>query len=211
MGLSEREKLDLFRIVAAVLHLGNIDVNDYRDRAEIRDFAAVERVCHLLGVPAEEFKKALLSPRIKAGRDWVTQAKSPAQVVASIDALAKTLYERNFAHLVERINKAIDGQRSKDKLGFIGVLDIAGFEIFEVRERERERGSEKGSIQLDLDFKSVFLSQIALNNYVSTIPMKSYNNSLIKICLSWNKKNTRKKRLIGTILTLEMIFNLRLI
>ncbi|KAI8374948.1 P-loop containing nucleoside triphosphate hydrolase protein [Choanephora cucurbitarum] len=131
MGLNEKEKLDLFRMVAAVLHLGNIGVNDYRDRAEIRDFAAVERVCHLLGVSAEDFKKALLSPRIKAGRDWVTQAKSPAQVVASIDALAKTLYERNFAYLVERINKAIDGQKSKDKLGFIGVLDIAGFEIFE--------------------------------------------------------------------------------
>ncbi|KAI8048594.1 P-loop containing nucleoside triphosphate hydrolase protein [Gilbertella persicaria] len=131
MGLSEKEKLDLFRIVASILHLGNISVNDYRDRAEIRDFAAVERVCHLLGVSAEEFKKGLLSPRIKAGRDWVTQAKSPAQVIASLDALAKTLYERNFAYLVERINKAIDGQKSKDKLGFIGVLDIAGFEIFE--------------------------------------------------------------------------------
>ncbi|KAL0143517.1 P-loop containing nucleoside triphosphate hydrolase protein [Mucor lusitanicus] len=131
MGLEEKEKLDLFRIVASILHLGNISVTDYRDRADIKDFAAVERVCHLLGISAEEFKKSLLSPRIKAGRDWVTQAKSPAQVVASIDALAKTLYERNFAYLVERINKAIDGYKSKDKLGFIGVLDIAGFEIFE--------------------------------------------------------------------------------
>ncbi|GAN08510.1 conserved hypothetical protein [Mucor ambiguus] len=131
MGLEEKEKLDLFRIVASILHLGNISVTDYRDRADIKDFAAVERTCHLLGISAEEFKKCLLSPRIKAGRDWVTQAKSPAQVVASIDALAKTLYERNFAYLIERINKAIDGYKSKDKLGFIGVLDIAGFEIFE--------------------------------------------------------------------------------
>jgi myosin heavy subunit len=133
MGLLEKEKLDLFRIVASILHLGNISVTDYRDRADIRDFAAVERVCHLLGISAEEFKKSLLSPRIKAGRDWVTQAKSPAQVVASLDALAKTLYERNFAYLVERVNKAINGQKTKDKLGFIAVLDIAGFEIFEVR------------------------------------------------------------------------------
>ncbi|KAI8646804.1 P-loop containing nucleoside triphosphate hydrolase protein [Parasitella parasitica] len=131
MGLSEKEKVDLFRIVASILHLGNISVTDYRERADIKDFAAVERACHILGISAEEFKKSLLSPRIKAGRDWVTQAKSSAQVVASIDALAKTLYERNFAYLVERINKAIDGSKSKDILGFIGVLDIAGFEIFE--------------------------------------------------------------------------------
>lgn len=132
MGMEAKEKLDLLRIVASILHLGNISVTDYRDRADIRDFAAVERVCHLLGISSEDFKKSLLAPRIKAGRDWVTQAKSPAQVVASLDALAKTLYERNFAFLVERINKAIDDHKSKDKLGFIGVLDIAGFEIFEV-------------------------------------------------------------------------------
>ncbi|CEP13708.1 hypothetical protein [Parasitella parasitica] len=131
MGLSYEEKLDLFRVVASILHLSNISVTDYRDRADIKDFAAVEKVCHILGISAEEFKKSLLSPRIKAGRDWVTQAKSSAQVIASIDALAKTLYERNFAYLVERINKAIDGSKSKDTLGFIGVLDIAGFEIFE--------------------------------------------------------------------------------
>ncbi|GAA5812558.1 hypothetical protein MFLAVUS_006015 [Mucor flavus] len=131
MGLVEKEKLDLFRIVASILHLGNISVTDYRDRADIRDFSVIERVCHLLGISAEDFKKSLLAPRIKAGRDWVTQAKSPTQVVASLDALAKTLYERNFAFLVERVNKAIDGHKSKDKLGFIGVLDIAGFEIFE--------------------------------------------------------------------------------
>jgi myosin heavy subunit len=134
MGLEHKEKLDLFRIIAAVLHLGNLVVTpDYRgDRADIKDFAAVERVCHLLGIPAQDFKNSLLSPRIKAGRDWVNQSKSPSQVKASLDALAKTLYERNFASLVERVNHAIDGKKLSDKMGFIGVLDIAGFEIFKV-------------------------------------------------------------------------------
>ncbi|KAG0178217.1 hypothetical protein DFQ29_003789 [Apophysomyces sp. BC1021] len=133
MGMSDKEMLDYFRIVAAVLHLGNIVLSsDYRgDRADIRDFAAVERVCHLLGIPAQEFKKSLLTPRIKAGQDWVSQTKTPAQVQDSLHALAKALYERNFGSLVERINRAIDGPKTEDKMGFIGVLDIAGFEIFE--------------------------------------------------------------------------------
>jgi hypothetical protein len=200
MGLEEKEKLDLLRIVASILHLGNISVTDYRDRADIRDFAAVERVSHLLGISSEEFKKSLLAPRIKAGRDWVTQAKSPAQVVASLDALAKTLYERNFAFLVERINKAIDGHKSKDKLGFIGVLDIAGFEIFEVN-----------SFIVLIEDANYFYSLIVLNNFVSTIPTRNFSNSLIKTCLNWSKRNTRKKRLIGIILTLERIFSLLLI
>ncbi|KAI8099819.1 P-loop containing nucleoside triphosphate hydrolase protein [Halteromyces radiatus] len=139
MGLEYNDQLDLFRIIAAVLHLGNIVVTpDYRgDRADIRDFTSVERVCHLLGIPAQDFKNSLLSPRIKAGRDWVNQSKSPSQVKASLEALAKTLYERNFASLVERVNHAIDGKKSSDKLGFIGVLDIAGFEIFEVNSFEQ--------------------------------------------------------------------------
>ncbi|KAF7727660.1 hypothetical protein EC973_007318 [Apophysomyces ossiformis] len=132
MGMSDKEKLDYFRIVAAVLHLGNITLySDYQgDRADIRDFAPVERVCHLLGIPPQEFKKSLLTPRIKAGQDWVNQTKTALQVKDSLRALAKVLYERNFGSLVDRINRAIDGQKPSEKLGFIGVLDIAGFEIF---------------------------------------------------------------------------------
>ncbi|CAO3616361.1 unnamed protein product [Cunninghamella blakesleeana] len=139
MGLEAKETMDFFRIIAAILHIGNLVVTpDYRgDRADIRDFAAIERVCHLLGIPAHDFKNSLLSPRIKAGRDWVNQAKSPSQVCASLDALAKTLYERNFARLVERVNYAIDGNKSLDNMNFIGVLDIAGFEIFEVNSFEQ--------------------------------------------------------------------------
>ncbi|KAI8372758.1 P-loop containing nucleoside triphosphate hydrolase protein [Radiomyces spectabilis] len=138
MRISEKEMVDYFRIVAAVLHLGNITLtSDRGERADVRDFSAIERVCHLLGIPAQEFTKSLLSPRIKAGRDWVSQAKSPQQVRANLDALAKTLYERNFGSLVDRVNRAIDGQKTTDKMGFIGVLDIAGFEIFEINSFEQ--------------------------------------------------------------------------
>ncbi|GAB5590982.1 class II myosin [Umbelopsis nana] len=137
MGFDEKEQLDFLRVVAAVLHIGNISVLADRDRADIRDFAVIERVCHLLGVPAQEFRKCLLTPRIKAGRDWVNLARTQAQVISSLEALAKALYERSFSSLVGRINKAIDRNVSGDKLGFIGVLDIAGFEIFEVNSFEQ--------------------------------------------------------------------------
>jgi myosin heavy subunit len=102
------------------------------DQAEINDFSAAERVCHLLGIPVQDFCSALLTPRIKAGRDWVSQARKQDQVISSLEALAKVLYERSFGRLVERINLAIHDGRGFGNLGFIGVLDIAGFEIFEV-------------------------------------------------------------------------------
>jgi len=53
-----------------------------------------------------------------------------AQVVYSVAALAKALYGRMFTWLVARVNKTLDTKNKRQY--FIGVLDIAGFEIFEV-------------------------------------------------------------------------------
>ncbi|KAJ3333752.1 hypothetical protein HDU76_004248 [Blyttiomyces sp. JEL0837] len=132
MKMSPEEQLDLFRVIAAVLHLGNIQVvGDREDQAQMTEIgqAAAEKVCHVLGIPVQDFVKGLLKPKIKAGRDWVTQARTVSQVDYSLEALARALYERMFGSLVERINAAIYIPSSKTT--FIGVLDIAGFEIFE--------------------------------------------------------------------------------
>jgi len=58
------------------------------------------------------------------------------QVVYSVAALAKALYGRMFTWLVARVNKTLDTKMKRQY--FIGVLDIAGFEIFEVRQRLSE-------------------------------------------------------------------------
>jgi len=89
-------------------------------------------VCRLLGIEAEPFIKALLHPRVKAGYEWVEKAQTPEQVRLAIDALAKGIYERQFGDLVTRINRQLDrSSAGADDSRFIGVLDIAGFEIFE--------------------------------------------------------------------------------
>ena len=111
--------------------LGNLTFTEDREnQAQLPDTSLAEKVCHVLGIPVSEFVKGMLRPVIKAGRDWVTQARTPEQVVFSVEALARALYERMFGQLVDRINKAIDTPSSKSN--FIGVLDIAGFEIFQV-------------------------------------------------------------------------------
>ena len=131
VGISQDEQVDFFRIIASVLHLGNIKVTSGRDdQAHILDTSVAEKVCHILGISVDVFIKGLIKPQVKAGREWVAQARTKEQVLYSIEALAKALYERSFGALVERINKAIDTPSSKAY--FIGVLDIAGFEIFKV-------------------------------------------------------------------------------
>ena len=99
------------------------------------DSSQAERVCHLLGIPIAEFTRALLRPRALAGREWVTHARTRQQALEELGALCKTLYEKSFGALVERINRALD--RPSSKSTFIGVLDIAGFEIFEVNGYEQ--------------------------------------------------------------------------
>lgn len=52
------------------------------------------------------------------------------QVYNSIGALAKSVYEKMFLWMVLRINQMLDTKQPRQF--FIGVLDIAGFEIFDV-------------------------------------------------------------------------------
>ena len=131
MGIDNSEQMNLWKTLAAILHLGNITVStSHSDQARIPDLAQAELACHILGIPSDSFLKGLLNPRVRAGREWVNQSRTKAQVLHSLDALAKTLYERVFGFLVERINQSME--RPSVKTSFIGVLDIAGFEIFKV-------------------------------------------------------------------------------
>lgn len=83
-----------------------------------------------------DFTRAILSPRIKVGRDYVQKAQTQEQAEFAVEALAKATYERMFRWLVMRINKALD-KTKRQGASFIGILDIAGFEIFEVNPNKK--------------------------------------------------------------------------
>lgn len=139
MNFSEQDQRIILQTIAGVLHLGNISVikeSLRADQAALSPDAApsVAKVCKLLGIDKDAFVKALLHPRVRAGNELVEKVQTPEQVRLSIDALAKGIYERGFGNLVDRINKQLDRTSSgayADDTSFIGVLDIAGFEIFE--------------------------------------------------------------------------------
>ncbi len=69
-------------------------------------------------------------PKVKVGTEWVTKGQTMAQVEFAVSALAKALYARMFMWLVAKVNQTLDTKNKRQY--FIGVLDIAGFEIFEV-------------------------------------------------------------------------------
>ena len=104
----------MFRILAAILHIGNIEFReDGSNQAMITSTEVVEKVCHLLGLSVKDFTKAVLRPTVKAGREIVTQARTKRQAEDELAALCKTMYEKTFGRIVERINQALD--RPEDK------------------------------------------------------------------------------------------------
>ncbi|XP_052346298.1 myosin-9-like isoform X2 [Oncorhynchus keta] len=138
MSIPEEERIGLLKTVSAVLQLGNMSFKKERnsDQASMPDDTAAQKVCHLLGMNVTDFTRAILSPRIKVGRDYVQKAQTQEQAEFAVEALAKASYERMFRWLVMRINKALD-KTKRQGASFIGILDIAGFEIFELNSFEQ--------------------------------------------------------------------------
>lgn len=85
----------------------------------------------MLGVPLQELTKAFLKPKLKIGRETVSKAQTKEQVEFAVEAISKAIYERLFRWLVARINKSLD-RAKRQGVSFVGILDIAGFEIFQV-------------------------------------------------------------------------------
>ncbi|GJN81541.1 hypothetical protein PLIIFM63780_005075 [Purpureocillium lilacinum] len=175
MGFSEMEQLSILRTVAAVLHLGNVEVvkeSRAADQARLapESKAQVAKVCKLLGVPLEPFLQGLLHPKVKAGREWVEKVQTPEQVRLGLDALSKGIYERGFGDLVTRINRQLDRTgMGLDDSHFIGVLDIAGFEIFE----------ENSFEQLCINYTNEKLQQF-FNHHMFVLEQEEYAREQIE-------------------------------
>ncbi|KAK7113791.1 hypothetical protein V1264_013012 [Littorina saxatilis] len=138
MGFAPEDQSALLRVLSAVLLMGCLQFKQERnsDQATLPDNTAAQKFCHLLGVPVTAMTQAFLKPKIKVGRDFVTKAQTKAQVEFATEAISKALYERMFKWIVMRINKSLD-RTKRQGASFIGILDIAGFEIFKMNSFEQ--------------------------------------------------------------------------
>lgn len=138
MGISNDDINAVFRTVAAVLQFGNMQFKQdkHSDQATLPDNTVAQKACRLLSVPVTALTQAFLKPKIKVGRDFVTKAQTKAQVEFAVEAISKAMYERLFKWVVMRINKSLD-RTKRQGASFIGILDIAGFEIFKMNSFEQ--------------------------------------------------------------------------
>jgi len=131
LGFEDAEKEALYRCTAAVLHFGEMKFKQRprEEQAEADGTQDAEKVAFLLGVNCSDMLKCLLTPKVKVGSEVVTKGQNKDQVVYAVAALSKALYARFFGWLVFRVNRTLDTKNKRQY--FIGVLDIAGFEIFQ--------------------------------------------------------------------------------
>ncbi|CDK26633.1 unnamed protein product [Kuraishia capsulata CBS 1993] len=134
IGFSASEKKNLFKVIAAILLLGNVSFTNPKSdkQAMLSQSSPISQIAELLGVKSEKLKQCFLSLKVKAGKEKITQKRTSQQAKFAIDAFAKSLYEKLFKYIVDKVNQSFTNHGSPfEESNFIGILDIAGFEIFE--------------------------------------------------------------------------------
>uniref|UniRef100_A0AAQ5YCS6 Myosin VC n=1 Tax=Amphiprion ocellaris TaxID=80972 RepID=A0AAQ5YCS6_AMPOC len=137
LGLKEAFQLDVFRVLAAILHLGNVEIRSSGDdRSSVPPGDPHLAVfCELLGVSADGLVRWLCHRRIVLVAETVVKPVPRERAVNARDALAKQIYAHLFDCIINRINAAL--QVPGKQHAFIGVLDIYGFETFDINSFEQ--------------------------------------------------------------------------
>ncbi|XP_067109505.1 myosin heavy chain, fast skeletal muscle-like [Osmerus mordax] len=137
LGFTNEEKMSIYKLTGAVMHHGNMKFKQKQreEQAEPDGTDVADKIGYLLGLNSADMLKALCYPRVKVGNEYVTKGQTVPQVNNSVSALAKSIYERMFLWMVVRINQMLDTKQQRNY--YIGVLDIAGFEIFDYNSMEQ--------------------------------------------------------------------------
>uniref|UniRef100_A0A8C3I570 Myosin heavy chain n=1 Tax=Chrysemys picta bellii TaxID=8478 RepID=A0A8C3I570_CHRPI len=169
LGFSNEEKYGCYKIVGAIMHFGNMKFKQKQreEQAEAENTESADKACYLMGISSADLIKGLLHPRVKVGNEYMTKGQNVEQVVYAVGALAKATYDRMFKWLVTRINKTLDTRLARQF--FIGVLDIAGFEIFEYNSFE----------QLCINFTNEKLQQF-FNHHMFVLEQEEYKKEGIE-------------------------------
>ncbi|XP_049577986.1 unconventional myosin-Va isoform X1 [Syngnathus scovelli] len=137
LGIGESHQMEIYQILAAILHLSNVEViNHSGDRSSIstNDFHLLV-FCELMDVPRGEMAHWLCHRKLQTTTETYVKSLSKSNAVNGRDALAKHIYARLFSWIVGCINNVLKSAIKQHS--FIGVLDIYGFETFDTNSFEQ--------------------------------------------------------------------------
>uniref|UniRef100_A0A8C5S572 Myosin heavy chain 3 n=1 Tax=Laticauda laticaudata TaxID=8630 RepID=A0A8C5S572_LATLA len=169
LGFTSEEKVGIYKLTGAVLHYGNMKFKQKprEEQAEPDGTEEADKTAYLMGLNSADLLKSLCFPRVKVGNEFVTKGQTVDQVHHAVNALSKSVYEKLFFWMVARINQQLDTKLPRQH--FIGVLDIAGFEIFEFNSLE----------QLCINFTNEKLQQF-FNHHMFVLEQEEYKKEGIE-------------------------------
>jgi len=137
LGFEQPEKDGLYKGTIAIAFIGNQKWKQKgrEEQAEPDGMEMVTKAADLMGVEADYFVDTFMKPKLKVGKDFVKKGQNVDQVNFSVSATSKSLFARMFDWIVLKVNDSLDTPNPRKN--FIGVLDIAGFEIFELNVLEQ--------------------------------------------------------------------------
>ncbi|GJQ73930.1 Myo1C [Trypoxylus dichotomus] len=173
LGFSVEEVVNIFRIIAVVLKLGNLQFVpcnniDGTEGCSINNDYELYDICELLGAEHRWLQRALTSRHID---DGILADLNAHEASRTRDVLCKTLYSRLFTWLINRINDIIKSKHL-GKRKVLGVLDFYGFEIFE----------KNGFEQLMINYCNEKLEQ-----FIISATLKDEQEEIIKEGLEWTR------------------------
>uniref|UniRef100_A0A3B3HZU0 Myosin heavy chain 7 n=1 Tax=Oryzias latipes TaxID=8090 RepID=A0A3B3HZU0_ORYLA len=169
LGFTQDEKNGIYKLIGAIMHFGNMKFKNKQreEQAEADGTEDADKVAYLMGLNSADLIKGLCHPRVKVGNEWVTKGQNVQQVYYAVGALSKSVYEKMFLWMVVRINHSLDTKQPRQY--FIGVLDIAGFEIFDFNTFE----------QLCINFTNEKLQQF-FNHHMFVLEQEEYKKEGIE-------------------------------
>jgi len=199
LGFSDEETKQVFKVLASVLHLGNIKfAADVIDRSSNQPVTSIENkplvdaIAKLLGTDAQGLNRALLTRSISTGvsarMSVIHIQNSRVQAEQTRDSLAKSLYEKLFNWIVKKLNETLHTEKQEQMLS-MGLLDIYGFEIFDNNSFEQfciNLCNEKlQQVFIELTLKSE--QEEYQREGIKWTPVKYFDNKIICELIEGNK------------------------
>ena len=126
---NEQEEQSIYRIVAAIIHMGQIGFFEENSCAVIANYKPIKDIARLIDCNEEDLRQAFTNKSFEVKSEEVTSPLTRDQAIYARDAIAKALYERLFKWLIDRLNDSLVNKNYNEKKNVIGLLDLFGFEV----------------------------------------------------------------------------------